>query len=204
MPYTADKPKLAESSDELRARIPGWGVDLDPKDRPSVPKEQFDPNLNGNGGGPTDNAGADTGATQGNVLVGSDTVTATNAANRDYAQPVFSALDGDFTQVSNGYAGAASDGLRQLDASRRLIATYTDAAPGNLVQTGKVDLGRFGTFTLALGFGSSAAQAVGTAKSTLRTPLWLTALDYLIGWHRYDHEGPEEREGPEGCQHHHE
>jgi hypothetical protein len=47
MAYTPDKPKLAESSDELRARIPGWGVDLDPKDRPSVPKERFDPNLNG-------------------------------------------------------------------------------------------------------------------------------------------------------------
>ncbi|PWR10773.1 hypothetical protein DKT68_07815 [Micromonospora acroterricola] len=47
MPYTPDKPKLAESSDELRARIPGWGVDLDPEDRPSVPKERFDPNLNG-------------------------------------------------------------------------------------------------------------------------------------------------------------
>ncbi|HLL68130.1 MAG TPA: hypothetical protein VK453_20795 [Micromonosporaceae bacterium] len=47
MAYTADKPKLSESSDELRARIPGWGVDLDPKDRPSVPKEQFDPDLNG-------------------------------------------------------------------------------------------------------------------------------------------------------------
>ncbi|WP_433386049.1 hypothetical protein [Micromonospora sp. KLBMP9576] len=47
MPYTPDKPKLAESSDELRARIPGWGVDLDPKDRPSVPKERFDVNLNG-------------------------------------------------------------------------------------------------------------------------------------------------------------
>ncbi|HEX8344536.1 MAG TPA: hypothetical protein VF657_07285 [Actinoplanes sp.] len=47
MAYTADKPKLAESSDELRARIPGWGVDLDPKDRPSVPKEKFDPDLNG-------------------------------------------------------------------------------------------------------------------------------------------------------------
>ncbi|MEU1361103.1 hypothetical protein ABZ356_14815 [Micromonospora zamorensis] len=47
MAYTADKPKLAESSDELRARIPGWGVDLDPKDRPSVPKERFDPTLNG-------------------------------------------------------------------------------------------------------------------------------------------------------------
>ncbi len=47
MPYTSDKPKLAESSDELRARIPGWGADLDPKDRPSVPRERFDPNLSG-------------------------------------------------------------------------------------------------------------------------------------------------------------
>jgi hypothetical protein len=47
MAYTADKPRLTESSDELRARIPGWGVDLDPKDRPSVPKERFDPTLSG-------------------------------------------------------------------------------------------------------------------------------------------------------------
>ncbi len=38
MPYTADKPPLPESSDELRARIPGWGADLDPRDRPSVPR----------------------------------------------------------------------------------------------------------------------------------------------------------------------
>ncbi len=47
MPYTPDKPKPARSSDELRALIPGWGVDLDPKDRPAVPKERFDPDLNG-------------------------------------------------------------------------------------------------------------------------------------------------------------
>ena len=43
MTYTADKPPLAESSESLRARIPGWGADLDPKDRPSVPRERFDP-----------------------------------------------------------------------------------------------------------------------------------------------------------------
>jgi hypothetical protein len=42
MPYTADKPKPRESAEELRARIPGWGVDADPKDRPSVPKERTD------------------------------------------------------------------------------------------------------------------------------------------------------------------
>jgi hypothetical protein len=47
MTYTAEKPATAPSSDELRARIPGWGVDLDPRDRPSVPREQFDPRLNG-------------------------------------------------------------------------------------------------------------------------------------------------------------
>ena len=47
MAYTADKPALAESSDELRARIPGWGIDLDPKDRPSVPRERFNPTLSG-------------------------------------------------------------------------------------------------------------------------------------------------------------
>ena len=42
MPYTAEKPPLAETSDQLRARIPGWGADLDPADRPSVPRERHD------------------------------------------------------------------------------------------------------------------------------------------------------------------
>jgi hypothetical protein len=37
--YVADNPRVATpSSDELRRRIPGWGVDLDPADRPSVPR----------------------------------------------------------------------------------------------------------------------------------------------------------------------
>ncbi|WP_249998055.1 hypothetical protein [Actinoplanes sp. M2I2] len=47
MAYTPDKPKLPESTEELRARIPGWGADLDPKDRPSVPREKFDPTFSG-------------------------------------------------------------------------------------------------------------------------------------------------------------
>jgi hypothetical protein len=45
--YTASKPPLPETSDQLRARIPGWGVDLDPADRPSVPKLQFKPEMTG-------------------------------------------------------------------------------------------------------------------------------------------------------------
>jgi hypothetical protein len=48
MAYTPEKPPLAESSDQLRARIPGWGADLDPRDRPSVPRElQPDPGRTG-------------------------------------------------------------------------------------------------------------------------------------------------------------
>jgi hypothetical protein len=47
MTYTPAKPPIAESSDELRARIPGWGADLDPKDRPSVPMLQKMEDLTG-------------------------------------------------------------------------------------------------------------------------------------------------------------
>jgi hypothetical protein len=47
MAYTAHTNKPAETSDELRARIPGWGADLDPKDRPSVPRLKFDPQASG-------------------------------------------------------------------------------------------------------------------------------------------------------------
>lgn len=45
--YTPHKPPLAESSEDLRARIPGWGSDLDPADRPSFPREVFDPGATG-------------------------------------------------------------------------------------------------------------------------------------------------------------
>jgi hypothetical protein len=37
----------ATSAEELRARIPGWGVDLDPADRPSVPRLDFRADLTG-------------------------------------------------------------------------------------------------------------------------------------------------------------
>jgi hypothetical protein len=46
MVYTADHPPIP-SSDELRARIPGWGADLNHADRPSVPRLRFDPAATG-------------------------------------------------------------------------------------------------------------------------------------------------------------
>lgn len=47
MPYTAEGPRRKWTSDELRERIPGWGADLDPRDRPSYPRERFDPGATG-------------------------------------------------------------------------------------------------------------------------------------------------------------
>jgi glucoamylase len=153
---------------------------------------RFDPTVNGDGGGGGGNGGADTGtvdtATGHPVPVAIDTVTATNAANRDYARPVFAALDAStpFTEVSNGFAGAGSDGLTQLDRDRALTAAYTDAATGNLVQTARVDLSAGRELTLALGFGTSQRQAVDTAGAALRTGFGRALLRHALGWAAYD------------------
>ena len=123
------------------------------------------------------------------MLVGSDPVTATIAANRDYAIPVYSALDADrgFRAVSNGFAGRPSDGL---DPARRLArasrSTFANADGGNLVQTAQVDLGHGGDFTLALGFGDSQAKARRRgAQSTLGERFGDLERDYVEGWQRY-------------------
>jgi threonine dehydrogenase-like Zn-dependent dehydrogenase len=45
--YTPQPRPQRETPDQLRARIPGWGVDLDPADRPSVPRLQRHEDLTG-------------------------------------------------------------------------------------------------------------------------------------------------------------
>ena len=42
MTYTREHPRTAPSREELQRTIPGWGVDLDPADRPSYPKERVE------------------------------------------------------------------------------------------------------------------------------------------------------------------
>lgn len=39
--YRSNGPARRESVESLRERIPGWGVDLDPADRPQVPRESL-------------------------------------------------------------------------------------------------------------------------------------------------------------------
>jgi hypothetical protein len=45
--YVPDVPRMRETPEQLRARIPGWGADLDPADRPSHPKLVYAPESTG-------------------------------------------------------------------------------------------------------------------------------------------------------------
>jgi hypothetical protein len=47
IPYVPGRTRPTETPEQLRARIPGWGADLDPADRPSYPKLQFREDLTG-------------------------------------------------------------------------------------------------------------------------------------------------------------
>jgi glucoamylase len=152
---------------------------------------RLDAHVNGNGGGGSDNAGANSGVvtTSGGsaIPVVSSTNTVTNATNRTYAVPTYMAL-ADSTpapQASVGYAGTASDGLTQLDTSHALTP-YTSAPDGHIVATQELAPGPGGTLTLALGFGRTQAGAVSTAQRSLGSPFALKELKYLAGWVAYD------------------
>jgi len=153
---------------------------------------RYDPTINGNGGGGSGNGGGDTGTidtSTGHIVpVAFDTFTRSNAANRDYAVPVYSALDASspFMQVRNGFVGTASDGLVQLDASHSLTTTYTQANDGNLVQTAQADISHGGQLTLALGFGTKQADAVSSAEGSLSTQFSQLIKSYEAGWAAYD------------------
>jgi glucoamylase len=153
---------------------------------------RYDPSINGNGGGGAGNGGGDSGtidnSTGHNVPIAFDKNTTSQAFNRTYAVPVYSALNASipFLQVSNGFAGQSSDGLVQLDASHSLTALYSDATNGNLVQTAQANISRGGMFTLALGFGQNQAAAVSATTGSLATLFSQLQKSYEAGWNAYD------------------
>ncbi len=150
---------------------------------------RYDATMNGNGGGGPDNGGADDATVdRTTALVSSDTSTESEAANRDYAVPLYGALRADkpFRSTGSGYVGTASDGLTRLDADHTLTPAYRTATDGNVVQTARVDVGRNGTFTLGLGYGTSRDEAVDVAGATSRASFGRTYARYVKGWRSYD------------------
>ena len=152
-----------------------------PQDPSSRLYVRFDATVNGNGGGGQGNGGGDSAtvdtSTGHPVLVSYDTNTTTNAANRDYAQPVYAALDGPLANGSSGLVGSPDDSID---------STTTDVTNGNVVQHARVLVGGDGTATLALGFGASQSQAVGAAEGSLGGKFDETLREYGKGWKRYD------------------
>ena len=152
---------------------------------------RLDAHVNGNGGGGTDNAGANSGvvdSTTGSpVPVIFSTNTVTNATNRNYAVPTYMALTASsgVRAASVGYAGSASDGLTQLDAAHALTP-YTSAPSGHVVATEDVTPSHGNSVTLALAFGRTEAASLAAAQGSLSHPFGQTAAKYGHGWTVYD------------------
>jgi glucoamylase len=123
-----------------------------------------------------DNSGmGDTGAVSGTALVSND-------------QGVASALaaSSGFVEMTNGYSGTPSDGLVDLAAHKTLTALFDAAsAPGNLVQTVRITATGDTSFTLALGFGGTRAEAAANANASLSTGFTAVMQDYAQGWHSW-------------------
>src|SRR2546428_2084409 len=170
-------------------------IKFDPKNDENVDYHvylRYDPTINGNGGGGSGNGGGDSGlidtSTGHAVPVAYDTRTASQAVNRTYAVPVFTALDASrpFGQVSNGFVGAASEGLAQLDATHSLSAPNDTASNGNLVQTAQLDLAKEAEITVALGFGTTQSEAVSAAAGSLHADFGDVRESFDAGWRAYD------------------
>jgi glucoamylase len=111
---------------------------------------RFNPLLNGHGGGGADNAGGESATTvqtsRGPVPLSYSTNSMTEAVNRSYATPIYAALaaSNPFAAVENGFEGASSDGLNELDSTGTLSSGPTEADNGNVVQTVKLSFSPVG------------------------------------------------------------
>jgi glucoamylase len=91
-----------------------------------------------------------------------------------------------FSAHDNGYSGAASDCLTDLRADKALSNQFDSVSgPGNVVQCGQVPVAADTTFTVALGYGASAAAASGAASGSLSSGFGSLESGYRSGWNSY-------------------
>ncbi|HEX5709135.1 MAG TPA: glycoside hydrolase family 15 protein, partial [Pyrinomonadaceae bacterium] len=124
----------------------------------------YDPSLNNSGM-------HDSAWTQGDALLASDA---------DKASALVSSTG--FEEMVNGYF-ETSDGLTQLRERGRIENQYARAADGNVVQVARIKSP--GRFTLALGFGREAEEALRNARASLAKGFAATRAEYERGWREY-------------------
>ncbi len=124
----------------------------------------YDPSLNNSGM-------HDTAWSKGDALLASDA---------DVASALVSNVG--FDEMTNGFLGT-SDGLLQLKRVGAITEKYQRAENGNVVQVARI---REPTaFTLALGFGSTADEALNNAQASLVKRFARARREYEAGWHKY-------------------
>lgn len=90
-----------------------------------------------------------------------------------------------FSATSCGYVGV-SDGWRDVRAHGKMAWQYARADDGNIALTAQIDLEACaGQFTLALGFGATAADAAQQARASLLVPFDRLVADYVAGWQEF-------------------
>lgn len=87
-----------------------------------------------------------------------------------------------FDETTNGFLGT-SDGLLQLKARSRITESHQRTENGNVTQVARIR--RPKAFTLALGFGRSADEALMNAQASLAKGFSRIRREYESGWHNY-------------------
>jgi glucoamylase len=154
---------------------------------------RLDPLAGGTGGGGSQNAGGNSASlvSSGNqtVPVNANTNTTTDAVNRNYAVPTYMALESStgFSNASVGYAGTASDGLTMLDSAHALTP-YGSAPDGHVTLTAELPSQAAGPngANLALGFGTTQADALSVAGASVSQSFQRAHNTYQRQWSRYD------------------
>lgn len=91
----------------------------------------------------------------------------------------------DWLARSVGFVGS-SDGWQQLSKQHRLTDHYTRATNGNVALTGQIDLASTGgDFTLAIGFGRSAAEAGHRVAASLWDGFDAALAGYTAEWREW-------------------
>jgi glucoamylase len=124
----------------------------------------YDPSLNNSGM-------HDSAWTEGGALL---------SADGDKASALVSSTG--FVETANGYF-ETSDGLVQLRRTGRITNPYARAADGNVVQVARIR--QPSSFTIALGFGKEAGEALKNARASLKRTFAAVRDEYDNGWHDY-------------------
>src|SRR5918911_798256 len=90
------------------------------------------------------------------------------------------------TAHDDGFSGRASDCYVDLSADKTLNNQFDNVSgTGNVVQCGQISVGTDTTFTVALGYGSSASSAVAAANASLTSGFTSVETSYRSGWNSY-------------------